>query len=69
MIILFAVILPVYLIGGVLWNKLKEHKEGVELIPNYDFWAASPGYFLAGCTFTKDKLLGLCGRSGYDSVS
>eukprot|EP01127_Copromyxa_protea_P000425 TRINITY_DN10353_c0_g1_i1.p1 TRINITY_DN10353_c0_g1~~TRINITY_DN10353_c0_g1_i1.p1 ORF type:complete len:243 (-),score=62.48 TRINITY_DN10353_c0_g1_i1:37-765(-) len=69
LIILFCVVLPVYLIGGVCWNKFKEQKEGVELIPNYEFWAASPGYFLAGCTFTKDKILGLCGRSGYDTVA
>lgn len=69
LIILFAVVLPVYLIGGVAWNKFKEQKEGVEVIPNYEFWVATPGYFLAGCNFTKDKVLGLCGRGGYDTVS
>ena len=69
LIIILGVVLPVYLFGGIAWNKFKEGKEGVEVMPNYEFWAASPGYFLAGCIFTKDKVLGLCGRSGYDTVS
>jgi len=69
LIIILGVVLPVYLLGGVLYNKFQAGKDGIELVPNYDFWVASPGYFVGGCMFTKNKILGLCGRSGYDTVS
>jgi len=63
LIILFCVVLPFYLIGGLVYNKFVAQKEnGPELIPNYEFWIETPSYFLAGLTFTKDKFMSLIGR-------
>jgi len=69
LILVLGVALPVYVIGGVAWNKLKENKEGAELFPHVEFWAASPGYFMKGCSFTMNKLTGGRFGGGYETVS
>merc|ERR1711934_22319 len=66
-LILLFVGFIVYLIGGVAFNKFKEEKEGIELIPHVDFWRETPAYFIAGCQFCWGKISG--GGSGYDTVS
>jgi len=48
-----------YLIGGVLYNKLKEQKEGIELIPNVEFWKEVPGYLVDGVMFSKSKIMSI----------
>jgi len=60
----FFVCLPVYCVGGFLWNKYKLEKEGMaESIPHLDFWKRDLwSYVTAGFTVTKEFLCGLCGN-------
>jgi len=44
---------------GVAVNRFHFQKEGIELIPNVDFWKETPGYISDGVLFTKDKIMGL----------
>ena len=44
-----------YLVGGVLWNKYRLEKSGLELIPNIDFWLALPGLVKDGCFYSWEK--------------
>ena len=40
----FAVLLVVYLVGGVLFMRFVRNGSGVEVIPNSGFWCGFPGY-------------------------
>jgi len=65
LIILFAIALPVYIIGGVIYNLKVKNATGAELIPNFAFWKDFPALIKEGCTFTFGKI---CGRGGYQKV-
>jgi len=65
LIILFAIALPVYLIGGIIYNMKVKNATGVEVIPNIAFWRDFPSLIKEGCTFTFGKM---CGRGGYQKV-
>jgi len=65
LIILFAIVLPVYIIGGVVYNIKVKSATGVEVIPNIAFWKDFPSLIKEGCTFTFGKI---CGRGGYQKV-
>jgi len=50
MIIIFLVLVFVYCVGGVVYAKrFQTGKEGMELIPQKDFWCAIPNYTKIGC--------------------
>jgi len=53
--IIFFVILAVYLIAGIAFNKYKKGKVGVELVPNASFWRKIPRLSLDGIRFTLNK--------------
>jgi len=60
----------VYFVAGVVYNKFMQQKEGIELLPNSEFWQHSGENFVDGCRFTWAKITGLCGgRDSYSSVS
>jgi len=65
LIILFAIVLPVYIIGGVIYNIKVKNATGAEVIPNIAFWKDFPSLIKEGCTFTFGKI---CGRGGYQKV-
>ncbi|KAL4222547.1 hypothetical protein ACF0H5_018586 [Mactra antiquata] len=52
LLIIFFVLITVYLVGGILFMKFFAGAQGVELIPNYEFWSSLPGYIKDGCMFT-----------------
>ena len=37
------VVAVVYMLGGVVYNRVRHQKTGVELFPNLPFWKALPG--------------------------
>jgi hypothetical protein len=51
-IIILLVLIFVYLIGGVLYNRFKEKQTGLALLPHPTFWLLLVGLFLDGCRFT-----------------
>jgi len=65
LLILLLVVAVVYITAGLLWNKFKAQKNGVELVPNLDFWTSLPGLVKDGIMFPINKIRG---RSGYSQV-
>ncbi|XP_022079552.1 uncharacterized protein LOC110973210 isoform X2 [Acanthaster planci] len=49
--IVAAVLIVVYLIGGMFLMKFVKHAEGLEVIPNKDIWVNLPGYIKDGFLF------------------
>jgi len=64
LIFLLGIILPIYLIGGVIYN-VRKGATGIELIPNIAFWKDLPALIKDGCSFTFGRI---CGRGGYQQV-
>jgi uncharacterized membrane protein YgcG len=64
-IIILSGLTVIYFVGGAIFNKFVRHKEGLEIIPNVEFWLALPGLVKDGILFTYRKIAGLCGRGGY----
>ncbi|KAH3719472.1 cation-dependent mannose-6-phosphate receptor-like [Dreissena polymorpha] len=63
--ILFLSGTSLYLIAGLLVNKIYRHNSGRELLPNISFWISFPGLVKDGCLF----VVGLVrGRGGYGKV-
>jgi len=65
LIILFLCLVFVYCVGGVVYNKRYETgKEGMEVIPQKDFWCSIPNYTLIGCkvswTWTYSLFAKIC---------
>jgi len=56
LILLFAGA-AIYVIAGVLVNKFKFEKEGIEMVPNIEFWKEVPGYISDGVMWTKEKVM------------
>ena len=67
-LLILLILVAVYLLGGVLYNRLQAKQQGLELLPNRSFWILVFGLFLTGCrsswTFVRT-----CGRGNtYVSV-
>lgn len=61
----FFVFIPVYCLGGFLYNKYKLDKSGADAIPQWQFWSHDLWAFTkAGCAATGSCLCGLCGGGG-----
>eukprot|EP01125_Pyxidicula_operculata_P002452 TRINITY_DN12314_c0_g1_i1.p1 TRINITY_DN12314_c0_g1~~TRINITY_DN12314_c0_g1_i1.p1 ORF type:complete len:221 (+),score=36.00 TRINITY_DN12314_c0_g1_i1:56-718(+) len=60
-LILLFVFAVVYLVAGVLYNKFRLNKDGIELIPNLDFWKDFPSLVKDGFFFTVSKFKALAG--------
>jgi len=58
-IIILFVGAALYVGIGVAVNRFHFQKEGIELIPNVEFWKETPGYLSDGVMFAKDKIVGL----------
>ncbi len=39
----FFVAVVVYFAGGIAYMRFKNHAEGLDMIPNLEFWASLPG--------------------------
>eukprot|EP01123_Difflugia_compressa_P003219 TRINITY_DN14108_c0_g1_i1.p1 TRINITY_DN14108_c0_g1~~TRINITY_DN14108_c0_g1_i1.p1 ORF type:complete len:176 (-),score=16.99 TRINITY_DN14108_c0_g1_i1:86-613(-) len=55
LIVVFS-LLAIYLIIGVIYNKLKNDSEGLQLIPNYDGWSKGCGLVQDGLSYTFSKI-------------
>jgi len=64
-IIILSGLTVLYFVAGAVFNKFVRHKEGLEIIPNVEFWVALPGLVKDGFLFTYRKIAGLFGRGGY----
>ncbi len=51
-VILLLVLVVVYVLGGVIYNRFKEQKTGLALLPHPNFWILLSELFLNGCRFT-----------------
>jgi len=63
-IIILSGLTVLYFVGGAIYNKFVQHKEGIEIIPNVEFWMSLPGLVKDGFLFTYRKIAGLFGRHG-----
>jgi len=54
LVILFVLVVG-YLIVGILWNKYRNGKEGLDLVPHLEFWRESPGLAKDGIQYTYAK--------------
>ncbi|KAL8609835.1 hypothetical protein ACOMHN_020670 [Nucella lapillus] len=63
--ILFFVFIIVYWVGGILYMKFVRRAEGLEIIPNYEFWKELPLLIQDGVLFT---LRGCKGESTYEKI-
>jgi len=50
-LIILVVVIPIYLVGGMVFNKVRRNATGVELIPNLEFWKVVPGLVKDGFLF------------------
>jgi len=57
-LIIFFCLAAVYVIGGIVFNKVRNNAAGTDLIPNYAFWAGLPGLIVDGFKFIKNKFTG-----------
>lgn len=62
LIVVFAILLPIYGIGGAALNH-KNGQTGIDLVPNLSFWREFPAYVKEGFTVTVNKLKGLTGKT------
>jgi len=66
MLIVLLVVTVVYFVGGILYQKLKNHASGGDLIPNRQFWSELPLLVRDGFRFVIGKIRG--GGGSYQSV-
>ncbi|XP_046374944.2 cation-dependent mannose-6-phosphate receptor-like [Haliotis rufescens] len=60
LLIILFVLISVYLVGGVTYNKYRRQATGIEVLPNSSFWGALPGLVKEGVCF----VLGCVRRGG-----
>jgi len=65
LIILFAIVLPVYIIGGIIYNIKIKGSTGWEVLPNLQFWITLPSLVRDGCKFTFNSI---CKSNSYQKM-
>jgi len=65
-IICLLVVMLLYVVGGVAFQRFYRHESGLDLIPQREFWFGLPFMVKDGHVYTFNKLRSLCGRS-YDT--
>ncbi|XP_011667137.2 uncharacterized protein LOC105439633 [Strongylocentrotus purpuratus] len=66
--IIFALLVLVYLIGGILYQKFRRGATGKELIPNYGFWSDFPALVKDGFMFPIELCRGKTSKSDYETL-
>ena len=65
-VVLFSVVFAYFCIGWIVCTTLNRKDRGfgdvTGNIPHVTFWTKLPALTLAGCFFTKDFCVGLCGK-------
>ncbi|KAN0039780.1 hypothetical protein ACTA71_007016 [Dictyostelium dimigraforme] len=68
-IIILVSFTTVYMVGGILINKFKNNKSGLDLIPNKDSWSGLGNLISDGIGFIKSKATGsTSGENGYSRL-
>ncbi|KCV71853.1 hypothetical protein H696_01267 [Fonticula alba] len=62
-LIIFFVTLILYFSIGAFYNYKFRGLQGIEILPNSEFWMSLPSYIKDGCRFTYQKIMGLFGGS------
>ncbi|CAG5124760.1 unnamed protein product [Candidula unifasciata] len=65
MVIIFFVVIAVYFVGGLLFQKFVRNAQGTDIIPNVSFWAAIPSLAKDGVLFL---VRGCKGGASYTST-
>ncbi|CAF1457410.1 unnamed protein product [Adineta steineri] len=55
-IIILLVLVIVYLLGGILYNRFKEKQTGLAVLPHPGFWLLIVGLALTGCRFCINSI-------------
>ena len=63
-----AVLLLVYVVVVVTFNRIRRQASGRDMLPHPDFWAALPGLTKDGFVFTWRSLCARGSREGYQNV-
>jgi hypothetical protein len=66
-LIIFFVGLVVYFAAGIAFKRIRMHSEGIEMIPNVEFWTSLPGLVRDGVFFIRNKITGKSGAA-YSTV-
>jgi len=66
-IIILVCIAVLYVVGGVIYKRVRTEDRGIDMIPNKDFWFSLPLLVVAGHLYIWRKLRGLCGAN-YETV-
>jgi hypothetical protein len=56
MLIIILCLIVVYVVAGILFNKFKRGLNGIEMIPNVEFWISIPGLVKDGVMFLVGKI-------------
>ena len=67
-LIIFFVGGAVYLAAGMLYKRQRMGVEGVEMVPNIDFWREVPGNIKDGVKFSISKVRGGGDNRDYASI-
>ena len=69
-IILLVIVIPLYVLGGLCYNKFKANQTGWALLPNRSFWLLLFQFFLSGCqtSWTFVRTGGKGSATNYTSV-
>jgi len=65
-IICLMVVIVLYIVGGVAFQRFYRHESGLDLIPQREFWFGLPFMVKDGHVYTFNKLRSLCG-GGYQT--
>jgi len=66
-IIILLGLFVLYLIGGVIYKRVRTEDRGLDMIPNKDFWFGLPMMVVSGHIYLWRKARGLCGAQ-YETV-
>ena len=58
-LIIFFVGFFVYFVAGIIYKKKRYDAQGVDMVPNIDFWKELPFLVKDGVAYTIDKIRGL----------
>ena len=68
-LIILAVAIPLYIIGGICYNRYMKGRSGTAMIPNHSFWTSLPGLCADGFRFMICRpIVGAAPNQEYETV-
>ncbi|CAH1792527.1 unnamed protein product, partial [Owenia fusiformis] len=69
LLIILAVALPLYLAGGMVFKRQRMGAQGVEMVPNIEFWKSIPGLAKDGTLFVVGSIRSkVGGQRNYENI-